>query len=130
VSTMNDTVIKDISVMLQYSCRDRKQKHKLDLKLAKFFLREYKKCRQLSNKEIELIPDMITAGSIEDFSYAYWMLVNDPKRARLYRLKLYSQTAQWYQKNKQEIIEKLINRKEPVQNPGQERHVFLASSTS
>jgi len=109
VGTMNDTVIKDISVMLQYSCRDQKQKHKLDLKLAKFFLGEYRKHRQLSDEEIEFLPDIITAGSIEDFSYAYWMLVNDPKRARLYRLKLYSQTAQWYQKNKQEIIEKLSN---------------------
>ncbi len=109
VSTMNDTVIKDISVMLQYSCRDRKQKYKLDLKLAKFFLGEYKRYRQLSDKEIEFLPDIITAGSIEDFSYAYWMLVHDPKRARLYRLKLYSQTAQWYQKNKREIVKKLID---------------------
>jgi homoserine kinase type II len=115
VGTMNDTVIKDISIMLQYSCRDRKQKHKLDLKLAKFFLSEYKKHRQLSDKEMEFLPDVITAGSIEDFSYAYWMLVNDPKRAKLYRLKLYSRTAQWYQKNKHEIIKKLTNIKEAVQ---------------
>jgi homoserine kinase type II len=109
IGTMNDTMIKDISVMLQYSCRDKKQKHKLDLKLARFFLKEYKKHRQLSDREIEFLPYIITAGSIEDFSYAYWMLVNDPKRARLYRLKLYSQTAQWYQKNKQEIVKKLID---------------------
>jgi homoserine kinase type II len=109
VGTMNDTVIKDISIMLQYSCRDRKQKHKLNLKLAKFFLNEYKKHGQLSNEEIEFLPDVITAGAIEDFSYAYWMLVNDPKRAKLYRLKLYSKTAQWYHRSKQEIIKKLTN---------------------
>jgi homoserine kinase type II len=112
VSTMNDTVIKDISIMLQYSCRDRKQKYKLDLKLAKFFLKEYKKHGQLTDKEIEFLPDVITAGAIEDFAYAYWMLVNDPKRAKLYRLKLYSTTAQWYSKNKQEIIRKLTNKKD------------------
>ena len=111
VGTMNDTVIKDISILLQYSCRNRKQKHRLDLRLAKFFLKEYKKYRQLSDKEIEFLPDVITAGAIEDFSYAYWMLVNDPKRAKLYRLKLYSKTAQWYNKNKQEIIKKLTNKK-------------------
>lgn len=111
VSTMNDTMIKDISVMLQYSCRDTKQKHKLDLKLAKFFLREYKKHRRLSDREIKFLPDIITAGSIEDFTYAYWMLIHDSKRARLYRLKLYSKVAQWYHKNKQEIIKKLTNRK-------------------
>jgi len=112
IGTMNDTVIKDISIMLQYSCRDRKQKHKLNLRLAKFFLNEYKKYRQLSDKEIKFLPDIITAGAIEDFSYAYWMLVNDPKRAKLYRLKLYSKTAQWYSKNKQEIVKKLTNKKD------------------
>lgn len=112
VGTMNDTVIKDISVMLQYSCRDRKQKHKLDLELAKFFLMEYQKRGQLSDREIEFLPDVIAAGSIEDFSYAYWMLVNDPKRAKLYRLKLYSKTAQWYHRNKQEIIKKLTMKKD------------------
>lgn len=112
IGTMNDTLIKDISIMLQYSCRDRKQKHKLNLRLAKFFLKEYKKHGQLSNEEIGFLPDVITAGVIEDFSYAYWMLVNDPKRAKLYRLKLYSKTAQWYHRSKQEIIEKLTNKKD------------------
>jgi homoserine kinase type II len=112
IGTMNDTMIKDISIMLQYSCRDKKQKHKLDLKLAKFFLNEYKKHSQLTDKAIEFLPDVITAGVIEDFAYAYWMLINDPKRAKLYRLKLYSKTAQWYHKNKQQIIEKLTNKKD------------------
>jgi Ser/Thr protein kinase RdoA (MazF antagonist) len=110
VGTMNDTLIKDISIVLQYSCRDRKRKHKLDLKLANFFLREYGKHHQLSDKNIGFIPDVATAGSIEDFGYAYWMLVNDPKRAKLYRLKLCSRIAQWYHKNKKEIIEKLTNK--------------------
>jgi homoserine kinase type II len=110
-ATLNDTLVKDISVMLQYSCRDRKQKHKTDLKLASFFLREYQKHHQLSEEEIAFIPDIITAGAIEDFSYAYWMLVNDPKRAKLYRLRLYSQVAQWHHKNKTEIIRKLTTRK-------------------
>lgn len=89
VGTMNDTVVKDLSIVLQYSCRDRKQKHKLDLERANFFLREYEKLQGLSDREIEFISDIVTAGAIEDFSYAYWMLINDPKRAKLYRLKLY-----------------------------------------
>jgi Ser/Thr protein kinase RdoA (MazF antagonist) len=116
VGTMNDTLIKDISIVLQYSCRDRKQKYKLDLKLAAFFLREYRKHHELSNREIAFLPDIITAGAIEDFGYAYWMLVNDPKRAKLYRLKLYSKVAQWHHKNKEEIIKKLTNRKAPARN--------------
>jgi Ser/Thr protein kinase RdoA (MazF antagonist) len=104
-------VIKDISILLQYSCRDRKQKRKLDLKRASFFVEEYRKHHQLSDAEIEFLPDIITAGSIEDFCYAYWMLLNDPQRAKLYRLRLYSQVAQWYHKNKAEVIEKLKNAK-------------------
>ena len=111
VGTMNDTLIKDISIVLQYSCRDRKQKHKLDLDRAGFFVREYRKHHPLSDEEIGFLPDIITAAAIEDFAYAYWMLVNDPKRAKLYRLKLYSRTAQWYHKNKAEIVNGLINRK-------------------
>jgi len=109
VGSMNDTVVKDISVFLQYSCRDRRQKCKLDLKMAASFIREYEKHHRLSNMEIGFIPDITTAGWIEDFCYAYWMLVNDPERAKLYRLKLYSQTAQWYHKNKADIIKKLTN---------------------
>jgi len=109
VGTMNDTLVKDLSIVLQYSCRDRKHKHKLDLKRANFFLREYKKHHQLSDREIAFIPDVITAGSIEDFGYAYWMLVNDPRRAKLYRLKLYSKIAQWYNRNKAQIVKKLTN---------------------
>jgi Ser/Thr protein kinase RdoA (MazF antagonist) len=109
VGTMNDTLVKDLSTVLQYSCRDRKEKHKLDLKLAKIFLKEYKKHHELSGREIGFIPDIVTAGSIEDFGYAYWMLVNDPERAKLYRLKLYSKIAQWYHRNRVEIVKKLTN---------------------
>jgi len=111
VGAMNDALVKDVSVVLQYSCRDRKRKHKLDLDRASFFLREYRKHHQISDKEIGFLPDIITAGAIEDFAYAYWMLVNDPERAKLYRLKLYSRTAQWYHENKAEIVNRLTNRK-------------------
>jgi len=109
VGSQNDTIIKDISGMLQYSCRDKKNKYKLDLKLAKFFLQEYRKYHPLSDEDIRFIPEVIIAGSIEDFSYAYWMLINDPKRAKLYRLKLYSKVSQWYSQNKANIIKKLTN---------------------
>ncbi len=108
VGSQNDTTIKDIAGMLQYSCRDKKHRHKLDLKLARFFLQEYRKYHPLSDEEIRFIPDIITAGSIEDFGYAYWMLVNDSKRAKLYRLKLYSKVAQWYNQDRVEIAKKLI----------------------
>jgi len=107
VGSQNDTTIKDIAGMLQYSCRDKNHRHKLDLKLAKFFIKEYRKYHPLSKKEIEFLPDVVTAGAIEDFSYSYWMLLNDLERAKLYRLKLYSKVAQWFNKNKEEIINKI-----------------------
>lgn len=107
VSLMNDTPIKDIAVMLQYSCRDKKHQYKSDLKLSKFFLEEYRKHHSISNEEIRFVPDIITAGAIEDFAYAYWMLVNDPKRAKLYRLRLYSNVAKWHLKNRGLIIRRL-----------------------
>lgn len=108
VSEIKDTLIKDIAGMLQYSCRDKKSKYKTDLKLARFFIKEYKKYHKLSNEEIKFIPDIIIAGAIEDFSYSYWMLINDTKRAKLYRLKLYSEVAQYWNKNREEIIKKII----------------------
>ena len=86
------------------------------MKLASFFLREYRKHHRLSDEEIAFIPDIITAGAIEDFSYAYWMLINDPKRAKLYRLRLYSQVARWHHKNKIEIIKKLTKTKAHKKN--------------
>lgn len=111
VGEIKDTIIKDITGMLQYSYRNKKYKYKLNLKLAHFFLQEYKKYHPLSQKEIGFIPDIIIAGAIEDFSYAYWMLINDPRRAKLYRLKLYSKVAQWCNQNKKEIIKRLTRLK-------------------
>ncbi len=107
VGEIKDTLIKDIAGMLQYSCRDRKNKYKLDLKLVKFFLKEYKKYHSLSKKEISFIPSLIIAGAIEDFSYSYWMLLNDPERAKLSRLKLYSNVAQWHNEHSAEMLEKI-----------------------
>ncbi|MBT3866274.1 phosphotransferase [Candidatus Woesearchaeota archaeon] len=108
VGEIKDALIKDIAGMLQYSCRDRKNKYKLDLKLVKFFLKEYKKYHPLSKNEISFIPSLIIAGAIEDFSYSYWMLLNDPERAKLYRLKLYSKVAQWHNEHKAEMLEKIV----------------------
>lgn len=107
VGEIKDTLIKDIAGMLQYSCRDKTDKYKLDLKLVRFFLKEYRKYHPLSETEASFIPEVIIAGAIEDFSYAYWMLINDKKRAKPYRLKLYSKVAQWFNQNKKMIVEEI-----------------------
>jgi len=54
VTEINEPFLKDIAVMLQYSCRDKKHNYKLNLKLANFFIKEYRKHRKLSDEEVKL----------------------------------------------------------------------------
>ena len=105
VSTLNEPLIKDISIVLQLGCS--KDGEALDMEKAKHFIKEYKKIRRLDKKEIELLPEIIAAAYIEDFNYAYWMMLHDPERAKLYRLSEYSKAAQWYWKNKNKINKEL-----------------------
>ena len=105
VSTLNEPLIKDVSVVLQLGCS--KDGEKMDLSKAKYFIKEYRKFRKLSPKEIKLLPLIITAAYIEDFSYAYWMLKHDPDRAKLYLLKKYSLAAQWYWNNRNKLVKEL-----------------------
>ncbi len=104
VSFINEPLVKDIVIFLMYSCRMKKDKTKLDLNLSKFFIREYRKYHNLTKREIELIPYLGAAGSIEDFSYAFWLLQNDPERAKLKWLKQYAAMAKWFFKNKEQIV--------------------------
>jgi Ser/Thr protein kinase RdoA (MazF antagonist) len=108
VSRSNDPVVKDIAVAMQYCCRNKKVKHQLNIDLAKRFLQSYKSHRFLSDKEVRLIPDLVTAGFVEDFAYAFWMLRNDPKRAKASRLTLYSRAALWVDSNKEKIVSALL----------------------
>jgi Ser/Thr protein kinase RdoA (MazF antagonist) len=108
VSGSNDPVVKDIAVTMQYCCRDRNVRYQLDPDLAKEFLQSYKQHRSLSNDEVHLIPDLITAGFVEDFAYAFWMLRNDPKRAKAHHLTLYSRAAQWSHRNRKRIAQALL----------------------
>ena len=109
VSGSSDPFAKDVAVTMQYCCRDQKVRYRLDIDLAKGFLQSYMKHRSLSYEEIRLIPDLITAGFVEDFAYAFWMLRNDPKRANAYRLTMYSRAAQWSHSNRERIARTLLN---------------------
>ncbi len=114
VSETNDPVVKDIAVTMQYCCRDNKTRHQLDTDSAGRFLRAYVESHPLSDEEVVLIPDLVTAGFVEDFVFAFWMLRNDPKRARQsekegYGLTLYSRAAQWSHSNRERIAEAFLN---------------------
>lgn len=109
VSRTRKPLIKDVASTLQFTCWDKKTQRRLDLHLAKIFLRSYVKLHPLSDKEIQLIPDLLVSELIEDFEYAYWMLRNDPERARLKRLKRYSTAAYWTFINRERIAGALLS---------------------
>jgi len=108
VSTTNGPTIRDISQFYNTAFRDPKVKYRLDLNFAKQFLMYYKQYHPMSSKEVQLIPNLMIAGFIEDFVYAFWMLRNDPERARGYRLALYSRAAQWSYSNRERIAQALL----------------------
>ena len=109
VSTTNGPTIRDISQCYNTAFRDAKVKHRLNLNLVKQFLLYYKQYHPMSNKEVRLIPNLMIAGFIEDFVYAFWMLRNDPERARGYRLALYSRAARWSHSNRERIAQALLS---------------------
>ena len=108
VSTTNGPTIRDISQFYNTAFRDAEVKYRLDLNLAKQFLLYYKQYHPMSSEEVRLIPNLMIAGFIEDFVYAFWMLRNDPERARGYRLALYSRAAQWSYSNRERIAQTLL----------------------
>lgn len=114
VSETNDPIVKDIAVTMQYCCRDNKVRHRLDIDSARRFLRAYRESHPLSDREVKLIPDLITMGFVEDFVFAFSMLRNDPKRAKRseedgYGMTLYSRAAQWSHSNRERIAQALLS---------------------
>ncbi|HEV2120675.1 MAG TPA: hypothetical protein VGS11_11335 [Candidatus Bathyarchaeia archaeon] len=71
----------------------------------------YEQYHPIPDIEVRLIQDLMTASFIEDFVYAFWMLRNDPERARGYRLTLYSRAAQWSHSNRERIVETFLRTK-------------------
>ncbi len=113
VSGTNDPVVKDIAVTMQYCCRERRVRHQLDIASGRRFLQSYTESHPLSDGEIALIPDLMTAGFLDDFAFALWMLKNDPDRAKRseedgYGPTLFSKAAQWSHRNRERISQTLL----------------------
>lgn len=114
VSGSNDPLVKDIAVTMQYCCRESTARHQLDLDSARQFLQSYNLSRPLSDGEIEMIPDLMTAGFLEDFVFAFWMVRNDPERSKRseqdgYGQTLFSGSALWNHRNRKRIFQALLN---------------------
>jgi len=113
VSESNHPIIKDVAVTMQYCCRDSKVMHQMNIDSARQFLLSYTESHPLSDGEIALIPDLMTAGFLEDFVYAFWMVRNDPDRAKRseedgYGPPLFSKAAQWSHRNRKRISQALL----------------------
>jgi len=113
VSGTNDPVVKDIAVTMQYCCRDRRVTHQLDIDSARQFLQSYTDSHPLSDGEIALIPNLMTAGFADDFAFALWMQRNNPDRAKRseadgYGPTLFSRAAQWSHRNRKRISKALL----------------------
>ena len=116
VRETNDPIVKDLAVTMQCCSRDNKVKNRLDIDSASRFLQACREYHPFSNKEVALIPDLITAGFAEDFVFAFWMIRNDPKRAKQseeedYGLTMYSRAAQWSYSNRERITQSFLNEK-------------------
>lgn len=103
-----DTPIRDITIFLQYECRQTNVKHKLDFKKVKTFLKEY--TPKLTKKEIELIPQIAISEFADAFWWSYYILENDPKRKLNFNsMKKAHKSIIWYNNNQKEIINQTSN---------------------
>ena len=104
-----ETMVKDVSIVLQHGCYRRQNKDQLDLSKARFFIKEYEKYEKLSKLEIEFIPVIIAVQYIDFFNYTYWLLENDRSRAQVLDIAERSKAAQWYIENKDKISDYLLS---------------------
>lgn len=106
VGCINDAFIRDIAIIMQYFCSNKEKS--FNSKKARFFIKKYQEYRKLSKKEIKILINTIIATNIEDFGYAYWLLVNTPKRAKISHLSKYSKMVQYLFKNRDKFTKELL----------------------
>jgi Ser/Thr protein kinase RdoA (MazF antagonist) len=85
VSVCDEPLVKDLSNALLYSCTldDRRS---FDFERCSDLIRSYASIRALASIEIEAIPNIIILGCFEDFTYEYWLVLNEPERTSFGRL--------------------------------------------
>ncbi|MDD4353013.1 MAG: phosphotransferase [Candidatus Nanoarchaeia archaeon] len=108
VSFFNEPLAKDIATLFSFYCFNKNDKNKLDLNLAKIFIKEYSKIRKLTQTEIKAIPALAIMGCLEDFNYEYWLFKNEPSKTNFEKLKLRFETALWFYANNETIVQELI----------------------
>jgi homoserine kinase type II len=104
----SDTAIRDITIALHYECANREHRFKLDLEAARHFVRVYHKVSPLSPEEIDLIPAVAIAESVDLF---WWRIVQiaskRTKAAPIDTVERPFKTMQWYNRHQEEIARAL-----------------------
>ena len=109
VGRLNDTIIKDIANLIQFSCKNKKG-HGINLQKAKSFINAYRKYRVINPSEIKFIPNLIISHYIDFFNYTYWLLQNDSDKVKKSNLYDCFNSAIWVRDNSDYIIKYLSGR--------------------
>jgi Ser/Thr protein kinase RdoA (MazF antagonist) len=99
-----DTAIRDITIALRYECAESRDRSKLDVPAARRFLKIYQRINPLTREEIDLIPAIAMAESVDLFWYRMFQSVN--KRgatAAIRELERPFEALRWYHRHQREI---------------------------
>ncbi|MHA2364288.1 MAG: phosphotransferase [Candidatus Hodarchaeales archaeon] len=79
VSSTNDPLIKDLSVIIQHFCKKTTNLEQSDISLINTFLIQYQKFHKLTKKEKTMLPALIISGLLEDITYYFWLFFYEKK---------------------------------------------------
>jgi homoserine kinase type II len=103
----SDTAIRDITIALHYECANREHRFKLDIEAARHFVRVYHKVSPLSPGEIDLIPAVAIAESVDLFWWRIVQIASKRTKTAIETVERPFKTLQWYQRHKEEIARAL-----------------------
>ena len=104
VGRLNDTIIKDLTHFIQFSCTNDINKHKIDFKKAKLFLDTYSNYLDLTKNEINFIPNIMMSCYMDYVIYMYWLLEHEPQKVNKNVMYAYFESFIWIKNNAEMII--------------------------
>jgi len=104
----SDAAIRDITIALRYECASKEHSFKLDLEAARHFVRVYRKVNPLSPEEIDLIPAIAVAESVDLFWWGVFQIASQrTKTASIDTVEHPFKSLQWYNRHQEEIARAL-----------------------
>jgi homoserine kinase type II len=101
----SDTAIRDITIALRYECaRDRRDRFRIDLQVARGFLEIYHEINPLSREEIDLIPAIAIAELADLFRWMIVEIINKRSAAiSVSELERPFEAMRWYNRHQKDI---------------------------